>query len=193
MRLSFCGLLLLPGLAAAVSPPTQPVQPTYQLVEALGTSDVYASLAINPANDQPQVAYIDTSGLDSLQPRPAPLWVRAYDGWVWRREQLGSVPMTGDVLTDGSRELRFLVDSQGGQHAVLIDRMGRAMPTMCWSTCGAMPAAPPARCWTPPAWRFRPSPWASMTSRASPGCATTSRAVVACFKCGCATPMAASL
>lgn len=124
MRLSFCGLVLLPGLAAAVSPPTQPVQPTYQLVEALGTSDVYASLAINPANDQPQVAYIDTSGLDSLQPRPAPLWVRAYDGWIWRREQLGSVPMTGDVLTDGSRELRFLVDSQGRQHAVLIEPHG---------------------------------------------------------------------
>lgn len=124
MRLSLCGLLLLPGLAIAVSPPTQPVQPTYQLVEALGTSDVYASLAINPANDQPQVAYIDTSGLDNLQPRPAPLWVRAYDGWIWRREQLGSVPMTGDVLTDRSRELRFLVDTQGRQHAVLIEPHG---------------------------------------------------------------------
>ena len=124
MRLSFCGLLLLPGLASAVSPPTQPVQPTYQLVEALGTTDVYASLAINPANDQPQVAYIDTSGLDNLLARPAPLWVRAYDGWIWRREQLGSVPMTGAVLADGSRELRFLVDTQGRQHAVLIEPHG---------------------------------------------------------------------
>jgi hypothetical protein len=74
MRFRFCGLLLLPNLAAAVSPPTQPVLPTYQLVEALGTADVHVSLAINPANDQPQVAYIDTSGLDNLQPHPAPLW-----------------------------------------------------------------------------------------------------------------------
>ena len=59
MRYRFCGLLLLPNLAAAVSPPAQPVLPTYQLVEALGTADVYASLAINLANDQPQVAFID--------------------------------------------------------------------------------------------------------------------------------------
>lgn len=124
MRSRVCGLLLLPGIAAAVSPPTTPVAPTYQMVEALGTSDVYASLAINPVNDQPQVAYIDTSGLDDLTPRPAPLMVRAYDGWIWRREQLGSVPMTGAVLADGSRELRFLVDTQGRQHAVLIEPHG---------------------------------------------------------------------
>lgn len=124
MRSLSCALLLWPGLGTALDLPVGPVAPSYQLVEALGTSDVHASLAINPANDQPQVAYIDTSGLDDLQPRPAPLWVRAYDGWVWRRSQLGSVPMTGSVLTDASRELRFLVDSQGRQHAVLIEPHG---------------------------------------------------------------------
>jgi hypothetical protein len=32
--------------------------------------------------------------------------------------------MTGAVLTDGSRELRFLVDTQGRQHAVLIEPHG---------------------------------------------------------------------
>jgi hypothetical protein len=133
-------LTLAAGLSA-VSFPDIPIAARYEIVEALGATDAYAAMAINPQNDHPVVALIDTSTLNQTQVRPADLFLRRYDGWTWQRERIGSVPMLGS-LSDNIRDLRIAINPAGRVFVLLIEPNGVGAADDTLVTIEAVPGAP---------------------------------------------------
>lgn len=122
MRFSalFTMSLLSLSPAAAITLPQAPVLPRYEIVEALGTTDFFASLAIDPITQRPVVAYVDTSGLDESSVGQAPVKLRSDDGWTWRSDTLGLLAMTGSA-GEALRTLRLVADAQGRRHVLVIE------------------------------------------------------------------------
>lgn len=121
--MSLNALLLSLHVLPAITLPDAPLAARYEIVEALGNTDVYASMAIDPNVNWPVVALIDTAPLDENNVRPADLVLRRHDGWTWEREIIGTVPMVGGI-SDAPRSLRLAITPNGIAHVLVIEPHG---------------------------------------------------------------------
>jgi len=119
--LLLCLCLLLPASVNAVTLPPGPVLPRFEIVESLGTTHPRASLTVDPRTRQPSVAFIDTSALDGINVRAAPLRHRWFDGWAWRVETLGALAMTGNPQLDAPHDLLLARDGVGRRHVLAVE------------------------------------------------------------------------
>jgi hypothetical protein len=114
---------LCSGPAVALSPPSTPVEPRYELIDALGTTDVVADIAVDPAGLRPALLYYDTTTAETSTPKPIPLKLARFDRFAWVSSTLALVNRR-DLTTPDVRDLRLAIDASGTAHALVIESNG---------------------------------------------------------------------
>jgi hypothetical protein len=95
---------LCSGSAVALSPPSTPVEPRYELIDALGTTDVVADIAVDPAGLRPALLYYDTTTAETSTPKPIPLKLARFDRFAWVSSTLALVNRR-DLTAPDARDL----------------------------------------------------------------------------------------
>ena len=110
-------LLLSPGVALAVTPPTTPVVPRYEVVDAIGATDTVADIAVDPSGLRPAMVYFDSTRSDPIDPSQVPVKLARYDRFARVITTMGFV----NGRTGNNRDLRLAIDQAGAAHALAIE------------------------------------------------------------------------
>lgn len=105
------------GPAAAVTPPTTPVEPRYEVVDALGATDVVVDIAVDPEGLGPALLYYDSTAADLFVPSQVPVKLVRYDRFSRFVSTMGFV----NGRTGNDRDLRLAIDETGVAHAIAIE------------------------------------------------------------------------
>lgn len=110
-------LLVGVGSAPAVTPPTTPVEPRYEVVDAIGATDSVADIAVDPAGLRPALVYYDSTRADLATPSQVPVKLARYDRFSRVITTMGFV----NGRTGNNRDLRLAIDTTGRAHALAIE------------------------------------------------------------------------
>ena len=109
--------------ALALSPPSTPVEPRYELIDALGAIDVVVDIAVDPAGLRPTLLYYDTTTAETSTPKLIPLKLARFDRFAWVSSTLALVNRR-DLTAPDARDLRLAIDASGAAHALVIESNG---------------------------------------------------------------------
>lgn len=112
-------LLATSGSALALTPPTTPVVPRYEVVDAVGSIGVNWDIAIAPAGARPAMLYYDMSGADPVTPGPVALKLARYDRFSWVNSTLGTVNLRDSPVDN--KPVRLAIDQNGAAHALVVE------------------------------------------------------------------------
>lgn len=107
----------LAGYALAVTPPTTPVSPRYEVVDASGAIDSVADIAVDHAGFRPALVYFDATRSDPNTPSQVPVRLARYDRFTRDITTLGFV----NGRTGSNLDLRLAIDETGAAHALALE------------------------------------------------------------------------
>lgn len=107
----------------ALTPPTTPVAPRYELVDALGELDLTADIADDPSRSRPALLYYDTTAANATTAQPTPVKRARYDRFAWVSSELGQLNRR-DYTAGDENALRLVIDTSGAAHALAVEGNG---------------------------------------------------------------------
>lgn len=105
------------GHALAVTPPTTPVSPRYEVVDASGAIDSVADIAVDHAGFRPALVYFDATRSDQITASQVPVRLARYDRFTRVITTMGFV----NGRTGNNRDLRLAIDETGAAHALAVE------------------------------------------------------------------------
>ncbi len=102
---------------SAVTPPTTPVSPRYEIVDAIGATDVVADIAVDPSGLRPALVYYDATRADLIAASQVPVRLARYDRFTRVITTMGFV----NGRTGNGRDLSLAIDETGAAHALAIE------------------------------------------------------------------------
>jgi|GEM_PF-1822166 len=109
--------------AFAVTPPLTPVEPRYEIVDALGATDVVVDIAVDPVGLRPALLYFDTTTAEATIAKPIALKLARFDRFAWVSSTFGMVNRR-DLTAPDERSLRLAIDEAGKPHALVVESNG---------------------------------------------------------------------